>query len=391
MAGAPALACRAAHRAGAGLVTAAVPDDVRAILHTLSPETTSAGGDPEFARFTALAVGPGWGTDVLRARDARARRGRARARGVRRRRPESRRRGGASSPGRRVPTVLTPHPGEAGRLLGIPADDVNADREAAAVRIARAANAVVVLKGFRPGRRGPVGARRPRPRGQCRARFRRDGGRPHGSRRRSPRAGAFRVGRRVRGGVAARHRRRPPARVEGRGVRHGVRRRRGAPRSIPPRARGRRGMTLVPSASEEDTRRAGGRPRGALAPRRRRARRGRPRGRQDGLREGDRGGAGTRPGRGVLAELRPRARVRPSREARPCSCTRISTGCPPAAAPSRTSASTRAATRSSPSNGRARRSRASGVARDHRRRGPRRAITVAEPAAREQARVERPV
>lgn len=36
MAGAPALVCRAAHRAGAGLVTGSVPDEVRAILHTLT-------------------------------------------------------------------------------------------------------------------------------------------------------------------------------------------------------------------------------------------------------------------------------------------------------------------------------------------------------------------
>ena len=61
MAGAPALACRAAHRSGAGLVTAAVPDDVRSILHTLTPETTSVGDRPDFTHFTALAVGPGWG------------------------------------------------------------------------------------------------------------------------------------------------------------------------------------------------------------------------------------------------------------------------------------------------------------------------------------------
>jgi NAD(P)H-hydrate epimerase len=70
--------------------------------------------------------------------------------------------GAAFFAARTAPTVLTPHPGEAGRLLGIPAEDVNADREAAAVRIARAANATVILKGFRPvvadasGRAHPV-------------------------------------------------------------------------------------------------------------------------------------------------------------------------------------------------------------------------------------------
>jgi hydroxyethylthiazole kinase-like uncharacterized protein yjeF len=59
--------------------------------------------------------------------------------------------------GRRAATVLTPHPGEAGRLLGISAEAVNADREAAAIRIARAANAVVVLKGFRSLVADPAG------------------------------------------------------------------------------------------------------------------------------------------------------------------------------------------------------------------------------------------
>src|SRR5512135_989595 len=156
LAGAPALVCRAAHRAGAGLVTAAVPEDIRSILHALTPETTSVGGEADFARYAALAVGPGWGEGAT----ARATLARAVATPV----PavfdaDALNLAGAAAffEGRRVPTVLTPHPGEAGRLLGIRAEDVNADREAAAVRIARAANAVVVLKGFRPVVADPSG------------------------------------------------------------------------------------------------------------------------------------------------------------------------------------------------------------------------------------------
>ncbi len=148
MAGAPALACRAAHRSGAGLVTAAVPDDVRAIVHTLTPETTSIGGEPDFGRFTALAVGPGWG-DGASAREMLARAAAAPVPAVFDADALNLAGGAAFFAGRRVATVLTPHPGEAGRLLGISAEAVNAGREAAAVRIARAANAVVVLKGFR--------------------------------------------------------------------------------------------------------------------------------------------------------------------------------------------------------------------------------------------------
>ena len=43
--------------------------------------------------------------------------------------------------------VLTPHPGEAARLLGCTTADVLADRESACVRIARETGAVVLLKG----------------------------------------------------------------------------------------------------------------------------------------------------------------------------------------------------------------------------------------------------
>jgi NAD(P)H-hydrate epimerase len=45
------------------------------------------------------------------------------------------------------PRVLTPHPGEAARLLGCSPAEVVRDREGAALRIAREANAVVLLKG----------------------------------------------------------------------------------------------------------------------------------------------------------------------------------------------------------------------------------------------------
>ncbi len=131
MAGAPALVCRAAHRAGAGLVTAAVPEEVRAILHALTPETTSAVGEPDLGRFSALAVGPGWG-DGEAARAGLARAVAARAPAVFDADALNLAGSAAFFAARTAPTVLTPHPGEAGRLLGLPADDVNADREAAA-------------------------------------------------------------------------------------------------------------------------------------------------------------------------------------------------------------------------------------------------------------------
>lgn len=45
------------------------------------------------------------------------------------------------------PRVLTPHPGEAARLLGVTVDDIQADRFAAAAALAEGAGQVVVLKG----------------------------------------------------------------------------------------------------------------------------------------------------------------------------------------------------------------------------------------------------
>ncbi len=191
-AGAAVLAARAAVRAGAGLVTAAVPEPILQIVHLGSIESMvlplpagsagsvgpprehgagdagsghgaghSAAGDHRVltaaaaeqvleaaAGKSALAVGPGLGQDagtvaairrlaaaaelplVLDADGINAFAGR----------PEE-------LAARRAPTVLTPHPGELGRLLGISTAEVQADRPAAARRAAAATGAIVVLKG----------------------------------------------------------------------------------------------------------------------------------------------------------------------------------------------------------------------------------------------------
>jgi NAD(P)H-hydrate epimerase len=49
----------------------------------------------------------------------------------------------------RAPAILTPHPGELGRLLGIASTEVQAARLAAARRAAAETGAIVVLKGHR--------------------------------------------------------------------------------------------------------------------------------------------------------------------------------------------------------------------------------------------------
>jgi hydroxyethylthiazole kinase-like uncharacterized protein yjeF len=53
----------------------------------------------------------------------------------------------AEVPRRAAPTVMTPHPAEAGRLLRMKTAEVQADRRSAAIELARRLNAHVVLKG----------------------------------------------------------------------------------------------------------------------------------------------------------------------------------------------------------------------------------------------------
>ncbi len=148
MAGAAALAARASLRAGAGKAAVAASAASRPTIHALSVESTTADG-PSLAGFAAVVAGPGLGTSeaartvfewALAAPlpavfDADALNLAA---------------GAPERYGKRpAPTVLTPHPGEAARLLGIGTREVAADREGIARHLASRSGAVVVLKGFR--------------------------------------------------------------------------------------------------------------------------------------------------------------------------------------------------------------------------------------------------
>ena len=53
----------------------------------------------------------------------------------------------AEQPCRREDWILTPHPGEAGRLLGIPTDEIQSDRLSALDRLIERYGGTVVLKG----------------------------------------------------------------------------------------------------------------------------------------------------------------------------------------------------------------------------------------------------
>ena len=167
-AGAAGLAGMAALYAGAGLVTVACPQSIQATVAGFAPELmteglpeTEAGSlaleaservDRLMAGKSAVVLGPGLSqtgetaefvrrlvarcplplvldADGLNAFDGHYEELKPRADGAFR--------------------VLTPHPGEAARLLGISIEDIQADRLATAKRLARESGACVALKGWR--------------------------------------------------------------------------------------------------------------------------------------------------------------------------------------------------------------------------------------------------
>jgi NAD(P)H-hydrate epimerase len=148
MAGAAALAARSAFRCGAGKVVVVADEASRAAIHALVAEATTAALLVP-AGLTSLAVGPGLGTsEASRALlDAALESGLpavldADALNLLAGRIELLR-------DRSVPTVLTPHPGEASRLLGVTTAAIAGDVEGAARRLAERSGSVVLLKGFR--------------------------------------------------------------------------------------------------------------------------------------------------------------------------------------------------------------------------------------------------
>ncbi|MEP7367027.1 MAG: NAD(P)H-hydrate dehydratase, partial [Acidobacteriota bacterium] len=139
--GAAAMAGLAALRAGAGLVTVACDDSSR-----MAPELMTAPlSDPPVAGKTVLAVGPGLGTeagvaallkrllakDCLRVLDADALNIAARE--------------GLGLAG----CIVTPHPGEMGRLTGKPAAEIQSNRLEIARAFAMERRCTLVLKGHR--------------------------------------------------------------------------------------------------------------------------------------------------------------------------------------------------------------------------------------------------
>jgi NAD(P)H-hydrate epimerase len=150
MAGAARLAGEAALRGGAGLVSVATRAEHVFALNAARPELMAHGVDgpqtlaPMIEKADVLALGPGlgqaaWGHALwLTALDAN--------------KPLVLDADGLNLLSREprrfsAPTILTPHPGEAARLLGVPAAEIERDRFAAVRELSRRYGAVAILKG----------------------------------------------------------------------------------------------------------------------------------------------------------------------------------------------------------------------------------------------------
>ena len=161
--GAIALCADAALRCGAGLVSVATRAAHVVALLARRPEAMVAAVEtidaltPQLARASVVCVGPGlgtggWGERLLAAALACGKPLVIDADALNML---------ATQPGALHPdTILTPHPGEAGRLLGVGADVVQSDRYAASARLVERFGCVVVLKGAGTIVRAP--GRRPR-------------------------------------------------------------------------------------------------------------------------------------------------------------------------------------------------------------------------------------
>jgi NAD(P)H-hydrate epimerase len=155
MAGAAALSAESARRAGAGLVRVASVESNRAILQTLVPEAIFVDRDrlpeAELRGMTAVVAGPGLGT-APEARDALFHSLEATgsapvlldadAINLFAREPDA-----LHAQALRRPVVLTPHPGEMGRLLEMETEEVTGDPPAAARLAAERFGCIVLLKG----------------------------------------------------------------------------------------------------------------------------------------------------------------------------------------------------------------------------------------------------
>jgi len=161
--GAPAMTSLACMRTGAGYVTACVPRSLTEILDVQLMEVMTFGLQDEggslalggidsaltaLGRANALALGPGLGQDEGAATFARALATKASVAMVLDADGLNAHAGRLSDLAvRKAPTVLTPHAGELGRLLGLDSEEIERARLRHVRAAARQAGAVVLLKG----------------------------------------------------------------------------------------------------------------------------------------------------------------------------------------------------------------------------------------------------
>ncbi|HKI61932.1 MAG TPA: NAD(P)H-hydrate dehydratase [Mariprofundaceae bacterium] len=151
--GAPKLAARGAFAAGAGLVSIVCPDDVWSVvaagsLEVMAHPESSAPWQMPGSNVGVIVAGPGWGTkreqclsqllatDRVLVLDADALNMIAKDEGLQQMVAQ-----------RKALTILTPHPGEAARLLGESVQKIQADRKHFLIALTRRYQSWVVLKG----------------------------------------------------------------------------------------------------------------------------------------------------------------------------------------------------------------------------------------------------
>jgi hydroxyethylthiazole kinase-like uncharacterized protein yjeF len=156
MLGAAILASRAALRCGAGLVYLGAPRSQRDIVNLATPEVIVIGGDSAGDFLTAslnadaVAIGPGLGQRSNIAKDLLSRLSRAKYK-----KPVildadaiTAYQNDLHALARlNLNLILTPHPGEMGKLFFKSAKDIQSDRSGFAVNLSKLAGCVTVLKG----------------------------------------------------------------------------------------------------------------------------------------------------------------------------------------------------------------------------------------------------
>jgi len=161
--GAPAMAGLGSYRSGAGLVTVAVPRSALPMIAAVRPELmTEPLGETESGRLrladadqildllkkmTVLALGPGLGTEEETVRLVKRLYAEAEVPAVID--ADALNALAGDLPATTKTRVLTPHPGEMGRLIGKSAKEVQADRLGLAQQLASRSGAAIVLKGDR--------------------------------------------------------------------------------------------------------------------------------------------------------------------------------------------------------------------------------------------------